>query len=417
MSTKFLPAAVLCLATAASASWAMADDANNGTVSSPPAITSGSTTGDQTPAPAATPAATPAGQTPPAPATPPAAPPAKSVFTQGGVDFAGYVDVYYSWNDNHPTGGFNQLYTFDDKTDQFDLNMAKLSISRDPAPIGFRFDIGLGRVFDNLHPYGHPDPGFFRFVEQAYVSVKPKDTKGFEADLGMFVTSAGAEVIEAKDNWNYSRSLLFAFAIPYYHFGIRTSMPIGSSLTVGVQVVNGWNNIIDDSGKNMQTVGITAAVARKKYTWSSDYYVGPNVTGVNHGDRNLFDTTLLLTPNDKLNAYVNLDFAGQSHIGGGTDRYEGVAAALRYQLPKNFAFSPRVEYFKDGHGYATGTVQTLHEVTLTGEYKIHEGLLARAEYRHDGSNVPFYDRGNQIGVTKTQNTVTIGLMAFFAPKH
>jgi hypothetical protein len=27
-------------------------------------------------------------------------------------------------------------------------------------------------------------------------------------DFGKFVTSAGAEVIEAKDNWNYSRSLL-----------------------------------------------------------------------------------------------------------------------------------------------------------------------------------------------------------------
>jgi len=34
-------------------------------------------------------------------------------------------------------------------------------------------------------------------------------------DLGKFVTSAGAEVIEAKDNWNYSRSLLFVNAIPY----------------------------------------------------------------------------------------------------------------------------------------------------------------------------------------------------------
>ena len=38
-------------------------------------------------------------------------------------------------------------------------------------------------------------------------------------DFGKFVTSAGAEVIESKDNWNYSRSLLFAYAIPYWHFG------------------------------------------------------------------------------------------------------------------------------------------------------------------------------------------------------
>jgi hypothetical protein len=29
------------------------------------------------------------------------------------------------------------------------------------------------------------------------------------------VTPLGAEMIETKDNWNYSRSLLFALAIPY----------------------------------------------------------------------------------------------------------------------------------------------------------------------------------------------------------
>ena len=31
-------------------------------------------------------------------------------------------------------------------------------------------------------------------------------------------------MIESKDNWNYSRSLLFAWAIPYYHFGLRSSL-------------------------------------------------------------------------------------------------------------------------------------------------------------------------------------------------
>ena len=73
--------------------------------------------------------------------------------------------------------------------------------------------------------------------------MKPPKAKGFEADLGKLVASAGAEVIEAKDNWNYSRSLLFAWAIPYCHFGLRTSMPVSKTETVGVQLVNGWNNV------------------------------------------------------------------------------------------------------------------------------------------------------------------------------
>jgi hypothetical protein len=350
----------------------------------------------------------------------PAAPPAKSIFTTEKVDFSGSVDVYYSWNDNRPVSGFNQLYSFDDKTNQFNLNMAKLSARMDPAPVGFRVDIGLGRVFDSIYPQT-PDPSFFRYVEQAYVSVKPKSMKGFEADFGQFVASAGAEVIETKDNWNYSRSLLFTWAIPLTHFGLRTSMPIGSSVTVGVQVVNGWNDIIDPNGNNMQTVGIVANLTRKKYTWSNNYYSSPNpiysgLTPSSNARRNAYDTTLLLTPIDKLSAYVNLDYGREARIGG-ADHYVGVAGALRYQFTKNIAFSPRVEWYSDKNGFTTGTRQTLHEVTLTGEYKFFDGLLARAEFRHDGSDVPFFQRGADLAKSRAQSTVTIGLIAYFAPKH
>ena len=80
------------------------------------------------------------------------------------------------------------------------------------------------------------------------MSLKPPKAKGFELDFGKFVTSAGAEVIEAKDNWNYSRSLLFVNAIPYWHFGARTSLPVSKTETIGFQLVNGWNNITKNNG-------------------------------------------------------------------------------------------------------------------------------------------------------------------------
>jgi len=360
---------------------------------------------DQTQAPAPAPTAAPA----PAPPTP-------SWTTVGKVNFSAMVDGYYSFNDNHSRAGFNDLYNFDDKTNQVDLNMLKLTASVDPAPVGFRIDIGLGRTFDIVHS-AKPEPDFFRYVEQAYVSVKPKGWKGFEADFGDFVTSAGAEVIESKDNWNYSRSLLFSWAIPYYHFGIRTSMPIGSSVNVGVQVVNGWNNIVAPSGVNMTTVGLTGAITRKKFTWSHNYYVGPeNTTIANiNKNRNLYDTTLLLTPNDKVNAYLNFDYGEQHRPVSGSDHWTGFAGALHFQINKYFAFSPRAEYYSDSTGFTTGTPQKLHEVTLTGEYKIMTGLLTRLEYRHDGSTVPFFNRGAIPSATKSQTTATVGLIAFFPP--
>jgi hypothetical protein len=355
-----------------------------------------------------------------APAQPTAPPPANTFSASsvrlGGVDFSGMVDGYYSLSDNHPASGFNNLYNFDDHADEADLNLLKLTASRDPDPVGFRVDFGLGRAMEIMHT-PVPDPNGFRFIEQAYVSLKPKGWKGFEADFGDFVTSAGAEVIETKDNWNYSRSLLFALAIPYYHFGIRTSMPINGSITVGLQVIDGWNEIVDQHGNNMQTVGLTGTVTRKKFTWTNNYYVGPQYTALTTGNRNLYDTTLLLTPSDRFSAYLNFDYGQQHGILSGLNHWEGFAAAAHFQVTKRIAVSPRVEYYDDATGFTTGVKQNLHEITMTGEYKLIDGVLARLEYRHDGSDVPYFDHGLQSGVSKTQSTATLGLIAFFPARH
>jgi hypothetical protein len=359
------------------------------------------------------PAATGSGQSPPPQGAPPPAPAATPTWSVGAIDFSGLVDGYYTFNNDHPSSGFNQLYNFNERANQFSLNMLKLTASHDPDPVGFRVDLGFGRAFDTIHA-AEKSPDIFRYVEQAFVSVKPKGAKGFEADFGDFVTSAGAEVIETKDNWNYSRSLLFSYAIPYYHFGLRTSMPLGS-FNVGFQLVNGWNNIEDNnSGK---TIGITGGVTRKKFTWSNNYYVGPEKSDTNHGYRNLYDTTLLLTPNDKVSAYLNFDYGHERRITTGIDRWIGFAGALHYQLNKYLAITPRAEYYDDATGFTTGTRQKLHEVTVTGEYKMVEGLLARLEYRRDDSNTPFYDRGGTPAAGKTQTTITLGLVAFFGPKR
>lgn len=363
----------------------------------------------------------PAQTSPPAASTPsqtpaPTAHPLGPSMTLGKIDFAVALDGYYSLNNNHPVSGFNQLYNFNDKTDQVGLNLGKLTISHDPDPLGFRVDVAAGRAMDIVRTPS-PEPAGFRYLEQAYISLKPKSMKGFEADFGEFVTSAGAEVIESKDNWNYSRSLLFSWAIPYTHFGVRTSMPIGSTFTVGVQVVNGWNAIIDPYGNNMQTIGITGVITRKKFTWSHNYYGGKQYTGSNNRARNLYDTTLLLTPSDKLNAYVNFDYGSQHRAVSGSDHWIGVAGAMHIQVSKNIAITPRIEYFDDPGGFATGTAQKLYEGTVTGEYKFFDGLLGRLEYRHDGSNIPFFNHGLQAAVSKNQSTVTVGFVAWVGPKH
>lgn len=370
--------------------------------------------------PSTAPASTTPVSTPPA-ATPAAAP---SVWSVGGIDFSGLVDGYYNFNANHPpesTNG-NQLRNFDYDANTFSLNMAKLTMAHDADPVGFRIDLGFGKAFNEILS---TEPNF-KHLEQAFVSWKPTRGKGFEADFGEFVTSAGAEVIETKDNWNYSRSLLFALAIPYYHVGLRTSMPLSKSFTAGVQVVNGWNNFSDNnSGK---TIGLTGAYAKPKFSVNANYYVGPENDHTNKGYRNLLDATLLLTPTPKVSAYINYDY-GQNRNADVIDseatipqyqttslsHWQGIAAALHYQATSKIAFTPRFEYFKDESGFSTGTVQNVNEFTLTGEYKMPEGLLARLEFRRDDSDQPYFAKGSRL--VDAQSTLELGVVAFFGPKR
>jgi hypothetical protein len=353
------------------------------------------------------------GQAPaPAPAPAPAAAPTPPPWSVGPIDFSGLVDGYYDFNFNHPASGNNGLYNFDTKANQFSLSMAKLTMSHTADPIGFQVDFGFGKAFDIING-GEPGIGI-KNIEQAYVSWKPKKDSGFQMDFGKFVTSAGAEVIESNANWNYSRSILFAWAIPYYHFGARLTETKGH-FTGGFQIVNGWNNVEDNnSGK---TMGFVGNITTKKISWNNNYYTGPENSGTNTGWRNLYDTTVIFTPADKFNAYVNFDY-GQNKSGSGpleaTAKWYGVAAAAKFQMNDSNAITPRIEWFKDKDGFSTGTAQSLKEFTFTYEHKWTQGLLARLEYRRDWSDQPFFERGST-GTNDHQDTFALGIVAFFGP--
>jgi len=332
------------------------------------------------------------------------------------------VDGYYGYNPAHPINGFNDLRNFDVKANQCSLNLAKITLQHDPDPMGFRIDLGFGRAFDMIHSTEQA-PNIFRYLEQAYVSFKPPKGKGFQVDFGKFVTSAGAEVIETKDNWNYSRSILFSWAIPYYHFGVRTSMPFGSHFTAGLQLINGWNNVEDNNAG--KTVGVTAAATSKKVSWNVNYYAGPERATPLRGTRQLFDTTLMLNPIDKASFYINYDYGRERRKElDAALHWTGVAGAARFQVTPIFALSPRVEWFSDPDAASipVGTLPAgirpkVKEFTMTGEFKAKEGILMRLEYRRDWSNANLFYHGNDPFSSKNQTTLVAGFVAFFGPKR
>lgn len=351
-----------------------------------------------------------------APTTPPAAPPADAppptAWTYKGFSASGYVDVYYNQNENNPSSRFSQVQALNITANKFSLNSATASFSYDANPIGFRVDVGDGRTYDSYFLSEPKHTDWSRHLLNAYVTLKPKGWKGVTVDFGKFVTSAGAEVTETHLNWNYSRSLLFAFG-PYYHTGLRVTVPVTPTWSVGGQAVTGWNLMRDNnSGK---TFGFTSLNTLKKVVVSNNYYTGPENNNTNKGWRNFYDLAVTVTATDRISAYYNLDIGNSKYAGGGSGTFWGMATAARFALTKHLAVSPRIEYYSDKDGFWTGTPQAFKEFTGTGEWKFNDSFIARLEYRRDWSDQPFFQVGQVPGASKHQTMITAGFMMVLKP--
>jgi len=155
------------------------------------------------------------------------------------ITWSGFIDAYYSKNFNSPATETNQLRNFDINENQFALSLAELVIQKQASPVGFRMDLDFGPTNDLVQP---GNGSTLNVLQQAYLTAVLPVGSGLTVDVGKFVTHMGNEVIESKDNWNYSRSFLFEFAIPYYHTGIRLTYPIASMLSGTLDLLNGWNS-------------------------------------------------------------------------------------------------------------------------------------------------------------------------------
>lgn len=326
------------------------------------------------------------------------------------VEFSGLVDAYYTYNFNEPkTGEFTPLRNFDVRHNQFSVSLLEFAMNKAAVAedrIGFRFDLQYGQLAQIFN--GDPlDNNALVNVQQAYVSYLAPVGSGLTLDVGKFVTPAGFEPTESKDNNNYSRAFLYALG-PYYHVGARLAYTINDKVAVGGMIVNGWNATGDNNAG--KTVGGSVTLKpTSKLTIVENVIVGPEQTDNTDDIRTFSDTVVAVTVNDKVTAGLNYDFAKDGDIS-----WQGVALYLRGQLTPVFALAPRFEWYDDTDGFVTGTAQALKEFTMTAELKHSQGLIFRAEYRRDWSDQDYFMKNG--AMVDNQNTFTIAFIYGFSSK-
>lgn len=312
---------------------------------------------------------------------------------QAQIDVSGSVDFYYAYyiNKTEPQG----MRTFDLAHNSFTLGLAEVVFQKAPTAasrVGGRVDLDFGTTADLVAAfepdpaYGSDGPEIFRNLQQAYISVMANDQVTIE--FGKFVTPHGAEVIESQGNMNYTRGVLFGYAIPFYHAGVRVAVAASEQLTLTGYIVNGWNNV-SDNNRDKSFIASAAFTPNSQLTWYGNIMGGKEGDFDGNGEQDMmwmFDTTLSFAATEMVTLAANFDYGSATDAdpvtAGDPATYWGVAAYARLQAQEDWALAGRVEYVDDGDGWMF-IGEKAQTFTVTSDHSIFGDLMARIELRVD----------------------------------
>ena len=363
------------------------------------------------------------------------------------------LDTYYAYNFNHPVGRVNLLRAYDVLSNEFSLNQASVIFDHPPDLAdgrrwGGRLDLQFGQATDTLqgNPLNEPRPEIYRNIFQAYGTYVLPVGQGVTVDFGKWASSIGIEGNYTKDQMNYSRSYWFDF-LPFYHMGVRATVPLNDRFTINYWVVNGTNQVEATNGFKDELFGFTAKPI-KTVSWTLNYYLGQDhpdrivvtptgpipvqpglgfeaIRPAPDGRTHIFDSYVTWQATPKLTFAVEGDYlierlwrnsapgrsSAPSHVDGG-------AAYVRYQFTPKIAMATRFEYLSDRGGLFSGITQALKENTVTFDYMMADGFLnPRNEWRRDYFNEPSFLSEVQGLLVKQQNTATLGVVWWWGRKE
>jgi Putative beta-barrel porin-2, OmpL-like. bbp2 len=224
--------------------------------------------------------------------------------------------------------------------------------------------------------------------------------------VGKFSTLAGAEVIESPSNLDFSRSILFGYAIPFTHTGARLTWTVSPQFTLIGGVNNGWDNT-KGNGTGNHTYEGGAAYTAGPLSLSAQGYSGTELTGAwggPTGHRTVFDTVATYKFGPIVTGTLNYDSGSETNViplpsgGTGTASWNGLAGYLSAAVTPKVTLTGRYETFNDPQGFRTSYSQRWNEGTLTFAYAPQPALLFRLEVRGDHSSTsPWIDsNGNPV---------------------
>jgi hypothetical protein len=341
------------------------------------------------------------------------------------VKFGATLEGYYQYDWNKPDDRVIPLRAYDTRANSFSIQQAALVVDAAPDAdkgrrFGLRLDLQFGQATETVqgNPVNEPRPDAYRNIWQAYGSYVFPVGRGLQVDFGKFGSNLGYETNYAKDNITFSRAYLFNF-LPFYHSGLRTTLPLSDKVTVMYMLTNGIQQTEDFN--NFKSSHFTAIVKPvKAVTWTTSYFVGQEQPdggkpGGPDGWFRVFDSNATIAATPALTLGLDVTHTtNQVRRGDPSLSLNGIGAYARYQVGPATALALRYERLDD-EGLFGAISQVLQEATMTAEYKLAEGFLVRGEFRRDWSDHSFF---SQRGASPSghQNTALVGLVWWIGNK-
>jgi Putative beta-barrel porin-2, OmpL-like. bbp2 len=332
-----------------------------------------------------------------------------------------FVSFGYNFNFNQPPDRLNGLRAIDRNTNSLMVDVAELVLQKPVSKIGdvgFRVDLEAGSAVPQVTQSAGLSIGTGADLQQALVSYIAPVGTGLRLDFGKFITHLGLEVIEGYDGYNdnYSRSLLFNYAIAFTHTGVKAGYTFSSQVAATVMVVNGWDLAVDNN--NGKSIGLQLALTPvSPLAIYLNYMGGPETADTGAFTRHIGDVVATYKVNDQLTLGVNGDYGVEMDAStvkaGDNAKWSGVAGYVKISPDPRFFVALRAETMKDEGGtrFGLGKNTTANEFTVTPTFKVSNNFVLRAEGR--------YDSINQDGVFKDdkgkakRNQATVGFNAIF----
>jgi hypothetical protein len=378
------------------------------------------------------------------------------------LQVSGYADAGYTTASiasvvGSPTGsqvlGANGSYPyiFDNLNQQIQFHNFNLQVAYN-GPIGGKVEASFGDDANVINSYpkncltdgtGLGTPAFAACtasgseidITQAYLQLISGQFTGI---VGKFETLAGAEVIESPNDLEFSRSILFGYAVPFTHTGGRLTWAMNSNISFIVGANRGWdttgtmknspfafadtNSLTFEGGAiwnpskafSMTLDGYTGPVEEGSAVPTvANYSVGGIVTGYtpvstlfapattpSRPNKSLIDAVLTYHMTPALTFILNGDGGQQTNsailnnfgglVGYGTANWSGLAGYVSDALTSQWTATVRGEYFGDYGGLRTGITQQWAEVTGTLGWSPNSNIIIRGEVREDKSNQLYF---------------------------